>query len=217
MRNRLAALVLSLAPALWLAASPSAEATRHRVGGPRAAALPAAPAPVVEEPTPPELGAYRVLTIRDFVAGEAVAGGPREALPVELADRLAEAVGASEQLGLEVRRGEPLGRADEMVLDGTVEHARKGNRLARVLVGPLARARLVVDFELSEAAGGELLDSGTVKKLWAMPGWSGAIRGLNGLENGVCREVVRYLEDAGAGTQPRPAATAQREPVRAAR
>lgn len=211
MAVRLQSLVLPLALAAGL--TPAAEAARHRVGGPEAPSVPAEPA----EAEPPALASYQVLTVRGLAAGEAVAGGPQADLPGELSDRLAEAVQEALGPGLEVRRGEPLGRADELVLTGIVQRARKGHRLARVFVGPLARARLVVDLELSEAGSGELIETGTVKKLWAMPGWSGALRGLTGLEKGVCREVVSYLAAAGAGSQPRPAGSGRPETARAAR
>jgi hypothetical protein len=143
----------------------------------------------------PDLSSYRLLTIRDLGAGDALKKDYQHALTAALSDRLARAVTDARELELEVRRGEPLGRTDELVLSGVLVRAKKGNRAIRYFAGPLARARIVTDLSLSDGASGEILAEGRIKKLWAWPGWAGVTRGLSGLEKGACKEVVDYLRE----------------------
>lgn len=186
---RLAAPLLSL-----LLVAATAEAVNDP-RGPGRPTLPSERAKAAAQPAEvvPDLGAYRVITIRDLEAGEALRKDYQRELTVALSDRLAEAVSDARELELEVRRGEPLGQPGELVLTGTLQRAKKGNRAARYFLGPLARARIVTDLKLTDGESGELLAEGTVKKLWAWPGWAGATRGLKGLEKGACKEVVDYL------------------------
>jgi hypothetical protein len=182
-----ATLHLALALVAVLVATPAA-AGRHELD-PRA---PAAPAPEAF----PDISRYGVLTVCDFDV--AVPPRSRHGLDVatELADGIVESLQAKPVAGLEVRRGKPLGRKDELLLTGRLLRARVGSRAGRYFVGPLAAARVAADVVLVDAATSKEIETRHLERSWGVPGIAGSVKGLPSVVRRTAQGIARWIADA---------------------
>ena len=165
--------------------------------GPQGRSFPDQPRPreVVHEPLP-DLGRFKVLTVSDFTSpDDAKTERPAESAAA-LADQLVKALNEQDMEGIQVRRGEPTAQTGELVLRGRVLTARRGSRAGRYFVGPLAQAKLAVQFELVDGHDGQQVASRDLTRRWAWPGLTGVMKGLPSVVKRTAKAIAKSVAQA---------------------
>ena len=144
---------------------------------------------------PVHLGRYQVATITPFVV---TASGVDASTGAKLADdialRLEHDFGP---LFREVRRASaPLGVEDEVVITGSVDRYKPGNKVGRALFGPLAAANFDGDVVVTDARDGRVLLSAPFEKMWGWGGGIGASKGIDDMRTEVAAAIASTIAHA---------------------
>lgn len=124
-----------------------------------------------------DLSAYTVATVQPFQHPNRSLEHPDAGLVManSLTRRLKGDFG---QLFDEVRNGEALGRADELIVTGLVKEYKPGSRLGRAFGPGITPARFKAELHLKEGASGRTVLVAPIEKLWAWGGGIGAGKGI---------------------------------------
>lgn len=78
----------------------------------------------------------------------------------------------------EIRKGEPLGQTDEVIITGTITEYEAGNKFGRAMLIGVGAAGFKGNMIAKDASTDELLFEAKIDKLWAWGGWAGASKGI---------------------------------------
>lgn len=133
-----------------------------------------------------DLRAYNRATVMTFdtvgAKGKKLTPEIASAFSDDLARRLREDFGP---LFAEVRRGDPLNLADELIVTGRITKYKPGNRFGRAILIGVGAAHLEADLVLKNGGSGSEFLRAPVDKLWAWGGLLGLSKGIEDMQGEV--------------------------------